>query len=123
MLIGLVATTATILIGLVMGTLAGYFGGRIDTAITAVTDLLWGFPLLLVAVVYAGRFKPGALPVVLALATIIWAGFARVIRAQVRSLSQREFIEATRALGVSHWRIIVRHLFPNVMGTVLVMGS
>ena len=76
-------TTFTLVLGLVMGSIAGYFGGRFDTVITAVTDLTWGFPLLLVAVVFAGMLGPGLRPVIFAVAVVIWAGFARMIRAEI----------------------------------------
>src|SRR5262249_58410565 len=97
--------------------------GNGASATRARIALPWGFPLLLVAVVYAGMLGPGLRPVIVALATVIWAGFARVVRAQVRTLREREFIEAARALGTPSSRIILRHLVPNVMGTVLVMAS
>lgn len=123
LLVGILTTACTLVLGLAFGTVAGYFGGRGDTAVSALIDLTWGFPLLLVAVVYAGMLGPGLRPVIVALATVIWAGFARVVRAQVRTLREREFIEAARALGTPPGRIILRHLVPNVMGTVLVMAS
>ncbi len=121
--VAIVATSATLVIGLTLGMISGYVGGKLDIVISALIDLAWGFPLLLVAVVYAGALEPGVWPVILAVGTIIWAGFARVIRAQVITLREREFIEAARALGTSTPRIMLRHLVPNVMGTVLVMAS
>jgi ABC-type dipeptide/oligopeptide/nickel transport system permease subunit len=123
LLIAITATSVTLVLGMVMGGIAGYVGGKLDTVITALIDLTWGFPLLLVAVIYAGVLEPGLTPVVLAVATVVWAGFARVVRAQVKGLREREFIEAARALGTPTWRILLRHLFPNVLGTVLVMAS
>jgi peptide/nickel transport system permease protein len=123
MLIAVCATSFTLVLGLVAGSLAGYYGGRLDTVITALIDLTWGFPLLLVAVVYAGALEPGLWPVILAIGTVIWAGFARVVRAQVKTLREREFIEAARALGTADWKIMLRHLVPNVLGTVFVMAS
>jgi peptide/nickel transport system permease protein len=123
LLVGVAATSATLVLGLALGCIAGYFGGAVDVVISALIDLTWGFPLLLVAVVYAGMLRPGVLAVVLAIGTVVWAGFARIIRAQVRSLREREFIEAARALGTPAWKIVLRHLVPNVLGTVLVMAS
>ena len=123
MLIAITATSVTLVLGMAMGGIAGYVGGKVDTVITALIDLTWGFPLLLVAVIYAGILEPGLAPVVLAVATVVWAGFARVVRAQVKGLREREFIEAARALGTPTWKILLRHLFPNVLGTVLVMAS
>jgi ABC-type dipeptide/oligopeptide/nickel transport system permease subunit len=123
LLIAITATSVTLVLGMAMGGIAGYVGGKLDTVITALIDLTWGFPLLLVAVIYAGVLEPGLAPVVLAVATVVWAGFARVVRAQVKGLREREFIEAARALGTPTWKILLRHLFPNVLGTVLVMAS
>jgi peptide/nickel transport system permease protein len=122
-LIGVGVTTLVIVTGLALGSVAGYFGGRRDSAITGLIDLTWGFPLLLVAVIIAGMIGKGLKDVVIAVAVILWAGFARIIRAQVKTLSEREFVEAARMLGVPDWRILLRHMVPNVMGTVLVMAS
>jgi peptide/nickel transport system permease protein len=123
LLVAVLTTTFTLVLGLAFGSIAGYFGGKVDTVIRALIDLTWGFPLLLVAVVIAGMLGPGLRPVVLAISLVIWAGFARVVRAQVKTLREREFVEAARALGTPARKIIVRHLIPNVMGTVLVMAS
>jgi len=123
LLVAVLTTTITLFLGLALGSIAGYFGGKVDTVVRAVIDLTWGFPLLLVAVVIAGMLGPGLRPVVLAISLVIWAGFARVVRAQVRSLRERPFVEAARALGTPASKIIIRHMIPNVMGTVLVMAS
>jgi peptide/nickel transport system permease protein len=122
-LIGVGVTIIVLVVGLVLGSIAGYFGRKTDTAITALIDLTWGFPLLLVAVILAGMIGKGLKDVVIAVGVIVWAGFARIIRAQVKTLREREFVEAARMLGVSEWRILARHMVPNVMGTVLVMAS
>lgn len=116
-------TAFVIVVGLVMGSVAGFFGGRADTGITGLIDLTWGFPLLLVAVIFAGMVGKGLNAVVAAAAVILWAGFARIIRAQVKTLREREFVEAARMLGTPAWKILVRHMWPNVLGTVLVMAS
>lgn len=123
LLIGVGVTVLVISIGLVVGAAAGYFGGKTDTGITGLIDLTWGFPLLLVAVMIAGMIGKGLTAVVLAVSVILWAGFARIIRAQVRTLREREFVEAARMLGTGDWKILRRHMVPNVIGTVLVMSS
>ena len=123
LLIAVGVTIIVIAVGLTMGALAGYFGRRTDTFVTGLIDLAWGFPLLLVAVILAGMIGKGLKDVLLAVAVILWAGFARIIRAQVKTLREREFVEAARMLGVSEWRILARHMVPNVLGTVLVMAS
>lgn len=123
MLLGVGVTILVISIGLIMGSLAGYFGGKTDTGIAGLIDLTWGFPLLLVAVMIAGMIGKGLTAVVLATSCILWAGFARIIRAQVRTLREREFVEAARMLGTPDRRILTRHMVPNVIGTILVMSS
>ncbi len=123
LLVAVITTSFTLVLGLTLGAIAGYFGGKFDTCIAALIDLTWGFPLLLVAVVFAGMLGPGLRPVILAIGVVIWAGFARVVRAQVRSMREREFVEAARALGTPAHTIIIRHMLPNIMGTVLVMAS
>lgn len=123
MLLGVGVTILVITIGLLMGGLAGFYGGKTDTGIAGLIDLTWGFPLLLVAVMIAGMIGKGLTAVVLATSCILWAGFARIIRAQVRTLREREFVEAARMLGTPNSRILRRHMFPNVIGTVLVMAS
>jgi len=122
-MIGVGVTFLVIVIGLAFGAIAGYYGGKRDTAIAGLIDLTWAFPLLLVAVIVAGMIGKGLKGVVIAVVVILWAGFARIIRAQVQTLSEREFVEAARMLGVPDRRILMRHMVPNVMGTVLVMAS
>jgi peptide/nickel transport system permease protein len=123
LLIAVGVTAVVIVVGLALGALAGYYGSRTDSFITGLIDLAWGFPLLLVAVILAGMIGKGLKAVVLAVAVILWAGFARIIRAQVKTLREREFVEAAHALGVPDRRILLRHMVPNVLGTVLVMAS
>ena len=105
------------------GTVSGYFRGAIDWLISGLIDLTWGFPLLLLAVIVVGILQPGLTSVIVAVAVVNWAGFARIIRAETMSLREREFVEAARALGVPHWRIILRHVIPNTVGSTLIMSS
>lgn len=121
--VGFVVTIATVAIGLVLGTVAGYVRGIVDHLISGLIDLSWGFPVILVAVIFAGIFDPGLTAVILALIVAMWAGFARIIRAEVISLREREFVEAARALGVPPWKIMARHMIPNMIGATLVMAS
>jgi len=121
--VGFAVTVISVVIGMALGTVAGYFGGWTDTAISGLIDLTWGFPVILVAVIFAGALDPGLTAVITAVSLVTWAGFARVIRAEVLSLREREFVEAARALGVSNGMIIWRHMIPNVRGTTLVMAS
>ena len=123
LLIAIVATSVTLCSAWSWAASPATSAASVDTVITAVIDLIWGFPLILVAVIFVGRLEPGLTAVILAIAIVIWAGFARIVRAQVMALREREFVEAARALGTPTWKIILRHLFPNVLGTALVMAS
>lgn len=120
---GFAVTALSIGVGMALGAVAGYAGGWIDRIISALIDLTWGFPVILVAVILVGALEPGLTAVILAISLVNWAGYARIVRAQVLSLKQRAFIEAARALGVPTWKIIARHLIPNMVGTMLVMAS
>jgi ABC-type dipeptide/oligopeptide/nickel transport system permease subunit len=123
LLVGVAVTALSVVVGMILGSVAGYYGGAPDTAISSLIDLTWGFPLLLVAVITVGILQPGLTAVIVAVALVNWAAFARIIRAEALSLRKREFIEAARALGVSHRRIILRHVIPNTIGSTLVMSS
>jgi ABC-type dipeptide/oligopeptide/nickel transport system permease subunit len=123
LLAGIAVTGLSMTVGLALGAIAGYVGGIVDRLISALIDLTWGFPVILVAVIFVGAIGPGLTAVILAVSVVNWAGYARIVRAQVLTLKQRAFVEASRALGVPGWRIILRHLIPNMLGTALVMGS
>jgi peptide/nickel transport system permease protein/oligopeptide transport system permease protein len=120
---GLAVTLISMVFGMVLGAVAGYSGGVADRLISGLIDLVWGFPVILVAVIFVGWLKPGLTAVILAVSVVNWAGFARIVRAQTVSLKERAFVEAARALGVPGWKIVLRHLMPNMLGTALVMGS
>jgi ABC-type dipeptide/oligopeptide/nickel transport system permease subunit len=108
-------------IGLAVGLLSGYFGGKIDTLFMAVVDLILAFPALLLAIGVSVVFPPGVYTVMLALAAVGWASFARLIRGKVLSLRESTFIEAARALGCTNARIILVHLLPQCVPLSLVM--
>jgi ABC-type dipeptide/oligopeptide/nickel transport system permease subunit len=116
-------TLVSVLVGGILGLTAGYFGGRYDRIVSGVIDVTWGFPVILLAAVLAGVFQPGVTIVVLAIACINWAGFARILRGEALTLREREFVKASRALGVRSGRIIARHLVPNVVAPTIVLAS
>jgi peptide/nickel transport system permease protein len=123
LLMGLEVAVLVLGIGLFFGSIAGFFGGWLDTIIIGLIDLVWGFPLLLIAVLVAGMVGAGLKAIVIAVGVVLWAGFARVVRAEVRSLRERDFAQAARALGVRSSRIITRHMIPNIVGTLVTMAS
>ncbi len=120
---GVAVTLISMPVGMAVGAASGYYGGALDRIVGGLIDLTWGFPVILVAVIIVGILQPGLPAVIAAISLVNWAGFARIIRAQVLSLREREFVEAARALGVPDWKIIARHLIPNTVGTTLVMAS
>jgi peptide/nickel transport system permease protein len=121
--VGFVITAISLFFGGLVGLIAGYYRGWIDTVFSAVIDIFWGFPLILVAVLLVGAMGPGLPALMLAVAIINWAGFARMMRGEVLSLREREFVEAARALGIGNLRIMARHIIPHAVPAALVLGS
>ena len=116
-------TALSLIMGLLLGMFGGYLGGWRDRTIRGVVDFVWGFPLILVAVLLAGGLGGGLFPVILAVGLVNTAAIARVVRGEVLALSEREFIEAARAGGLSTPRIMFKHLFPNILAPALVLAS
>jgi peptide/nickel transport system permease protein len=121
--VGLITTAVVLVVGTAAGMVAGYFRGWIDTIINGIVEMVWGFPLILVAVIIIGAVGPGLTGVVVAVAFVNWAGFARIVRGEVLALREKEFVMGARALGKGNVEIMVKHLLPNVLGSALVMGS
>jgi ABC-type dipeptide/oligopeptide/nickel transport system permease subunit len=121
--VGFVITAISLFFGGLLGLAAGYYRGKVDTVISAVIDVFWGFPLILIAVLLVGALGPGLLALMLAVGLINWAGFARVMRGEVLALREREFVEAARALGINDLRIMWRHVLPHAVPATLVLGS
>jgi peptide/nickel transport system permease protein len=121
--VGVVTTAAVLIIGTVVGIVAGYYRGWVDTIINGFVEMVWGFPLILVAVIIIGAIGPGLTGVIIAVAFVNWAGFARIVRGEVLGLREKEFITGAKALGKGDLEIMVKHLLPNVMASALVMGS
>jgi len=121
--VAFVAVAFSLVIGTVLGALAGYYGGVVDYIITSITDIAWSFPTTLLAIAFIGALGSGLQNVIIAIALASWSGYCRVVRGQFLSLKQREFIEAARVLGMSDARIIFKHILPNSLGPVLVMAT
>lgn len=109
-----------VLIGVTLGLLAGYFRGRWDGLIMRFTDMMFAFPDILLAILIVAILGPGLHNVFIALALTGWPGMARVVRSQTLALREREFVEAARAIGLSHFRILWRHILPNLLPTIVV---
>lgn len=118
--IGIVASLINLGIGVLYGGVSGYFGGRIDSVMMRIVDILYGIPLLLYVILLMVVLKPGLLNVFIALGLVYWLRMARIVRAQVLSLKELEYILAARVLGASHERLIFGHLLPNSLGPIIV---
>jgi len=124
LLLALLASSVSLLIGVLWGAAAGLAGGRIDGAMMRFVDVLYSLPYLFVVIIVTTLFPRGSLPVLaLALAAVGWLTTARIVRAQTLALKRREFIEAARATGVPPLGILRRHILPNVLGPVAVYGT
>jgi peptide/nickel transport system permease protein len=123
MLIGFVSTTAALCIGIPVGALAGYFGGRIDDALMRVTEFFQVIPAFAFAVVLVAIFQPSLVSIVGAIAVVSWPPIARLLRAEVLSLKSREFVEAATLSGQSHMTIICRQILPNAISPVIVLAT
>jgi peptide/nickel transport system permease protein len=121
--IGFVATAISITIGTLFGALAGYFGGRIDTLIMRFTDMVLAFPRLILLIMIVALFGPSITVIIVVLGLTQWPGTTRIVRGDVLSLREREFIHAAHALGMSRSRIVLRHLIPNVLAPVIVTAT
>jgi ABC-type dipeptide/oligopeptide/nickel transport system permease subunit len=110
-------------VGITLGSLAGYYGGWIDMVIMRLTDIMFAFPDLLLAILIMGIRGPGIGNLFFAMSVVAWPGLARLVRGQVLALKESEFVQAARSLGTSDSRIILRHLIPNVMSPVLVSAT
>jgi len=110
-------------IGVLLGLLAGYWGGAIDNVIMRLSDVFVSFPRLVLAMVIAAALGPGLFNGMIAVALSWWPWYARIVRSQILSLKQEEFMTAATAVGVGHTRILSRHLLPNITGVVAVQMS
>jgi len=120
LMIGVAVVLLELAVGASLGFVAGYFGGPLDSVIMRLVDMVLAIPTLVLAMAIAGAFGGGLWVMIVAIAVAGWGQFARLVRAQVLALKEVAFVEAARALGASHLRIILRHLLPNSMGPVLV---
>jgi len=118
--VGLVAQMAILAIGIPIGAIAAYAGGRVDNILMRITDVFYAFPDLLFAIIIMVWLGPSVFNVIVAISIVSWTGMARLVRGQLLSLKEREFVLAARCVGVPPSRILVRHLLPNALGPVIV---
>lgn len=121
--VGLIAVLIFMTIGTVLGGIAGFYGGTVDAIIMRITDTFMAFPVLVILISIVAIIGPGLRNVMLAIGLIAWTGVARLVRSQVLSLREMDFVLAARALGIPQRQIIVRHIMPSVVGPITVAGS
>jgi peptide/nickel transport system permease protein len=109
------------ILGSFVGMIAGYLGGRVDAIIMRFADGTMAFPLILAALLLAAVIGPGGPTVVIAACVVLWARFARLIRSEVLSVKERDYVKLARIAGASNWRIMIAHILPNVLNSVVVL--
>jgi peptide/nickel transport system permease protein len=121
--VGLLVVGATLLLGIFLGSIAGYFGGIIDEVIMRITDIFLAFPPLILAMAITVALGPSITSVMFALIIVSWPSYTRLIRGDILSVREEDYVEATRGVGSSHARIIIRHILPNAIFPSLIMAS
>ncbi|MBE8717565.1 ABC transporter permease [Cellvibrio polysaccharolyticus] len=120
LMVGFIATSVALLIGVLWGAIAGFFGGRIDALLMRTVDALYALPFTIFIILLTVIFGSSMLLLFLAIGAVEWLTMARIVRGQVLSIKQQEFVEAAVSMGLSRWKIIYRYLIPNVLGPVIV---
>jgi peptide/nickel transport system permease protein len=121
--VGLVATLVSVTIGVTVGALAGYFGGLVDSLLMRMTDTLMAFPLIALLVLLASLLGPSLATTLVVIGATSWSTYARVVRADILSMKEKDFISAAHVVGVKDIRIIGRHILPNVLAPVIVLAT
>jgi len=123
LLIGVLATAMAVLVGTVLGSVAGYYGGSADDLLMRVTEFFQTIPSFIFAIVLVAILSPSVRSTVIAIAVVSWPAVARLVRGQFLSMREREFVQACVGLGMSDGRIMLRHILPNCLSPVIVLGS
>jgi peptide/nickel transport system permease protein len=123
LVVGATTVVISLAIGLAIGSLSGYFGGWADQLLMRLVDILMAFPGILLAIAFTAVLGPGLDHVILALCLIGWTSYARLVRGEILTLREREFVQAARALGCKPGRVIARHLLPNLLPPVLIQAT
>lgn len=121
--VGILATSLSLTIGVLLGAIAGFFGGIVDTIVMRLTDVFLAIPYIILAVAIATLFGRSENSIIVVLGLTGWLAITRIVRATFLSLKQLEYVEAARALGFSRWRIITRHVLPNALQPIIVYGT
>ncbi len=120
LLVGFAATAVSLVVGVLWGTIAGYTGGRVDNVMMRIVDILYALPFMIFVILLMVVFGQSFILLFLAIGLVEWLTMARIVRGQVQSLRQQEFISAAVVTGLSDWQIMARHIIPNIIGPVIV---
>ncbi|MDF1825540.1 MAG: ABC transporter permease [Verrucomicrobiales bacterium] len=118
--VGFLATAVSLTIGVVYGAVSGFIGGRLDSVMMRIVDILYALPFMIIVIILTTYFGNNLWLLFVCIGAVEWLTMSRIVRGQVISLKNQEFVEAARSLGLSQWRIIFRHLIPNTVGPVIV---
>lgn len=121
--VGLASQLIILAVGIPIGLMAGYFGRAIDMVLMRITDIMYAFPTILFAVVILAAIGQNLINIYLAIGLTFWPGMARLVRSQVLSIREKEYVEAARAIGVSSWRIMFVQILPNALGPIIVAAT
>ncbi|MBI4642036.1 MAG: ABC transporter permease [Candidatus Tectomicrobia bacterium] len=121
--VGIVVQTISITLGTTLGLLSGYYGGKVDSAIMGLTNVIYAFPSLLFAIAVMSVLGAGLYNVFIALGFVGWPTVCRLVRAEILSLKEREFVQAAMAAGASDFRLMISHMLPNALGPILVVAT
>ena len=121
--VGLIAAVVSVAVGTLLGVMAGFWGGWVDLVIMRFTDAMLAFPFLLFVILVVSVLKPSVTIIFVVIGLLGWAKAARVARGQTLSIMQNNFIDASRVVGASSWRIIFHHIIPNIMGPLIVLTT
>ena len=123
LLVGFMSMIMTVVIGTSLGVFSGYVGGKVDMFLMSFTDIFLALPSMLLMVILNSFLKPGLPTLIVVLSLFSWASVARITRAETMSLKERDFVVATQNLGASNFRVIIKHIIPNILGPVIVAAS
>lgn len=123
LLVGLLSTMISVIIGVFLGATAGYFGGAVDFFIMRLVDIFMSFPFFVIAITMAAILGPSIWNVMIIIGVLGWTQVARIVRAEVLSIKEREFVEAARAIGIESFAIISKHILPNILAVIIVYAT
>lgn len=119
--VGFMARTISLVLGLLLGSIAGYFGRRLDSVVMRLADVTFAFPTLLLLIAIVAVVTPGIVSLFVTLGVVGWASVARLVRAQVISIKEREYVQAAKAAGAGHFSLLFRHVLPACIGPVIIV--